>query len=115
LWDLTRYALEFFRERLPFAEMHHHDELTGSKNNYCFARPGRIYAIYLPRGGTTQLDLGDDSRSFIVQWFNPRAGGKLVSGSVRSVKGPGQVGIGQPPKDADKDWVALVQLALKRL
>jgi len=115
IWDLTRYALEFFRERLPFTEMNHHDELTGVKDDYCFAKPGQIYAIYLPVGGTTKLDLGDDSRSFIVQWFNPRAGGALRGGSVRSVKGPGSVGIGQPPKDADKDWVALVQLALKRL
>ena len=115
MWDLTRYALEFFRERLPFAEMDHHDELTGAKDDYCFAKPGQIYAIYLPAGGSTKLDLGNHSRSFIVQWFNPRAGGALRTGSVRTVKGPGRVGIGQPPEDKGKDWVALVQLALKRL
>ena len=115
IWDLTRYALEFFRERLPFTEMDHHDELTGNEDDYCFAKPGRIYAIYLPRGGSTKLDLGDDSRSFMVQWFNPRAGGGMRTGSVRTVKGPGLAGIGQPPEDEAKDWVALVQLALKRL
>ncbi len=115
LWDLTRNALEFFQEHLPFTEMEHHDELTSVKDDYCFAKPGQVYAIYLPGGGTTNLDLGGDSKSFAVQWFNPRTGGALQPGSVRSVNGPGLVGIGQPPKDADKDWVALVQPALKRL
>ena len=115
LWDLTRYALEFFQEHLPFTEMDHHDELTSTHDDYCFAKPGQIYAIYLPGGGTTNLDLGGDAKSFAVQWFNPRTGGALQPGSVRSVAGPGSVGIGQPPEDADKDWVALVQPALKRL
>ncbi|MBN2269452.1 MAG: DUF5060 domain-containing protein [Sedimentisphaerales bacterium] len=115
LWDLTRYALEFFQEYLPFTEMEHHDELTSVKDDYCFAKPGQIYTIYLPGGGTTNLDLGGDSKSFAVQWFNPRAGGALRAGSVRSIKGPGPVGIGQPPEDANKDWVALVQPAMKRL
>jgi len=95
--------------------MEHHDELTSVKDDYCFAKPGLIYAIYLPGGGTTNLDLGGDSKSFAVQWFNPRTGGALQPGSVRSINGPGSVGIGQPPDDADKDWVVLVQPALKRL
>ena len=115
MWDLTRYALEFFRKRLPFTGMNHHDELTSAKDDYCFAKPGQIYVIYLPTGGTTKLDLGNDSRLFAVQWFNPRAGGALRAGSVRSVKGPGEVAIGQPPEDNSKDWVALVQSALEKL
>jgi hypothetical protein len=115
LWDLTRYALEFFNNHLPFTEMHHHDELTVANDDYCFAKPGRVYAIYLPAGGTTQLDLGKSSGTFAVQWFNPRAGGPLCAGSVTTVKGPGSVAIGNPPADTDKDWVALIQLALKKL
>jgi len=124
LWDLTRYALEFFHQHLPFAEMSHHDELTAVPDDYCFAKPGQIYAIYLPSGGTTppgargaQLDLGGSSGSFSIQWFNPRTGGKLQKGTVSEVKGPGSVAIGRPPDDADKvalaapaDWVALIKL-----
>ena len=60
MWDLTRYALDFFRDHLPFAKMQHHDELTSAPDDYCFADPGQVYAIYLPRGGTTDLDLGQD-------------------------------------------------------
>jgi hypothetical protein len=104
--------------------MSHHDELTAAPDDYCFAKPGQIYAIYLPSGGTTQFDLGSASGTFSVQWFNPRTGGKLQKGTVSEVKGPGSVTIGLPPEDTDKvalatpargpggpaDWVALIKL-----
>ena len=115
LWDLTRYALEFFHEHLPFTEMAHHDELTSAGDDYCFAKPGQIYAVYLPApkelaSGSTGLDLGDSSASFTVQWFNPRTGGALQTGTKAQITGHGSTQIGHPPSDTDKDWVALIKL-----
>ena len=110
IWDLTRYALEFFHKHLPFTEMAHHNELTSVKGDYCFAKPGQIYAIYLPSGGTTKLKLGDSSATFTVRWYNPRSGGPLQSSSVGVISGPGPVTIGHPPRAGDKDWVALIKL-----
>jgi hypothetical protein len=110
LWDMTRYALEFFHQNLPFSQMCHNDELTSAKDDYCFAEKGRIYAIYLPAGDTTSLDLGNNSGSFTVQWYNPRTGGKLQKGTVAEITGPGPIAIGNAPKDTDKDWVALIKL-----
>ena len=109
MWDMTRYALEFFHNYLPFTEMSHSDELTTAKNDYCFAKTGQIYAIYLPDGGTTDLNLRGNSTSFSVRWYNPRTGGKLDTGSTARIVGPGKVGIGQPPREADKDWVVLIR------
>jgi hypothetical protein len=109
LWDLTRYALEFFHKYLPFTEMYHHDELTAAKDDYCFAKPGEIYAVYLPKGGPAELNLDDSQATYSVQWFNPRQGGALRSGSITQLKGPGKVSIGKPPADPDKDWVALIK------
>jgi hypothetical protein len=126
LWDLTRYALEFFHEHLPFTEMTPHDELTSDANDYCFAKPGEIYAIYLPSGGTTNLDLGTSSATFGIQWYNPRTAGPLQAGAKTEITGPGQVSIGQPPSEkratsdeqslpraesrgGTSDWVALVK------
>ncbi len=111
LWDMTRYALEFFHDCLPFAKMSHHDELTSAPDDYCFADPGQVYAIYLPAGGTTDLDLGKATATFLIRWFNPRAGGPLQMGMLASASGPGKVNIGQPPTDTDRDWVALVKRA----
>ncbi|MCX5643202.1 MAG: DUF5060 domain-containing protein [Phycisphaerae bacterium] len=109
LWDLTRYALEFFHDHLPFAKMEYHDELTFTRGDYCLAYPGRVYAIYLPSGGTTDLDLGKTTATFQIRWFNPREGGPLQMGTLASTTGPGKVNLGQPQRDTDKDWVALVE------
>jgi hypothetical protein len=110
LWDLTRYALEFFREHLPFTEMAHHDELTALPDDYCFAKPGEIYAVYYPGGSITSLNLGDSSATFTVQWYNPRTGGPLRTGVIPEITGPGSPVIGSPPNSPDKDWVALIKL-----
>ncbi len=109
MWELTDYALAFFHEHLPFTEMSHHDELTSAKNDYCFAKPSQIYVVYLPSGGTTHLDLGSSSASFPVKWYNPRAGGPLRTGTIRTISGPGSVAIGHPPQDNNKDWVVLIK------
>jgi hypothetical protein len=109
MWDMTRYALEFFHDRLPFYRMSHHDELTSAPDDYCLADPGQIYAIYLPSGGTTDLDLGAATGTFHIRWFNPRQGGPMQVGPLAAVTGPGKVNIGEAPLESDKDWVALVK------
>jgi hypothetical protein len=108
LWDLTSYAVEFFHQYLPFAEMSRHDELTAKKDDYCFAKPGQIYTIYLPSASATSLNLGSSSGTFRVQWYNPRTGGSLQAGTIAEITGPGPLTIGQPLIDRDKDWVALI-------
>ncbi len=105
MWDLTRHALDFFRTQLPFQEMVPSDSLTSS--GWCLAKSGQIYAVYLPNGGADTLQLA--SGTYGVQWYNPRSGGALQSGSVASVSGPGAVSIGLPPGGATNDWVALVK------
>ncbi len=109
MWDLTRYAVEFFHKYLPFAQMSTNDELTTVPDDYCFALPGRVYAVYLPHGGTTYLHLGNNPARFSVHWYNPRTGGELQTGSIETIIGPGSVAIGRPPSDPDKDWVALIR------
>jgi hypothetical protein len=109
MWDMTRYALEFFHDRLPFYKMSHHDELTSAEDDYCLADPGEVYAIYLPSGGTTDLDLGAATGTFHIRWFDPRKGGSMQMGPLAAVTGPGKVNIGEAPMDSDKDWVALVK------
>ncbi len=107
MWDQTRYAVEFIRD-LPFVRMSHHDELTSAEDDYCLAEPGTVYAIYLPSGGSTDLDLGNSTDNFRIRWLNPREGGPLQMGTLALTTGPGIVNIGQPAVDTDKDWVALV-------
>jgi len=113
-WDYCRIALEFFREnRIPFWEMKNANALIGNaankKDKFCLAKAGEVYVVFLAKGGTTDLDLSGVTGSFTVKWFNPRSGGKLADGSVKSVTGGGVMVLGNPPADADQDWVVLVR------
>ena len=103
---MTRY--------LPFEATRHDDALTPLANDYVLAKPGEAYAVYLPDGGTTTLDLSGATGRFEVKWYNPRAGGALRDGSVRTVEGGGVRALGQAPGDAAKDWAVLIRRAGNR-
>jgi hypothetical protein len=106
MWDQTRHALEFFRQYLPLTQMRPADELTARKDDYCFAKPGEIYAVYLPEGGSTDLELPQGD--YTVKWYNPRSGGPLHRGTVALLSGPGSRSIGGPPSEKSQDWAVLV-------
>jgi hypothetical protein len=113
-WDYCRIALQFFSDNeIPVSEMISSSSLVGNKDDdnskYCLAKPGELYLVYLPSGNTTELDLADAPGTFRVDWFNPRDGGPLVSGSVPKVEGGGPVSIGLPPTDSNQDWLAIVR------
>jgi hypothetical protein len=111
MWEQTRYVLEFFHKYLPFYEMLPKDSLVS--RGWCLAKPGQVYAVYLPEGASTELDLAEGS--YTVHWYNPRTGGKLRTGSIEKVKGPGEVSLGNPPADGDTDWVILCRNQNRRL
>ncbi len=106
LWQQTRIAREFF-ERLPLDKMRPAPKLVRSQAAWCFAEPGQIYVVYLPEGGSAELEL--EPGRYTVGWYNPRQGGPLQAGAIRTVKGPGFHPLGQPPSDPRQDWAVLVQ------
>jgi hypothetical protein len=113
-WDYARHALEFFAaNKIPFWEMINADELVGNPDHdnsrYCFARPGEVYLVYLPTGGTAELDLGGATGVLDLKWFNPRTGRSLVEGSPKQLKAGAIVSLGAPPSDVNEDWVAVVR------
>ena len=93
----------------PEETIPHVDALVTGDGAQCLAAPGEIYAVYLRRGGQVKLDLGQSGGAFDVMWYNPRLGGRLVPGSVRTVAGPGSVALGAPPREADQDWAILIR------
>jgi len=107
LWDQTRRALDFFHEYLPFTEMKSSDELTEEENDYCYAKTGEVYAVYLPEGTATLILLADGNYS--VKWYNPRTGGDLLTGTVERITGSGYASTGDPPEKDGKDWVCLIR------
>jgi len=113
-WGFGRIAREFFpANKIPFWEMKNADALVGNPNHdnskYCFAKVGEVYLVYLPSGGTTDLDLLGASGNLAVKWFNPRTGGALQEGSVRTVQGGGKASLGNPPAEQNADWLAVIR------
>ncbi len=108
MWDETRYALEFFHQYLPFAEMKPADDLvTSVPNAYCLAKAGDTYAVYLATAADARITLPEGK--YQVNWYNPRQGGPLEEGEIKSIEGPGATRLGQPPAAPGKDWVALLK------
>jgi CubicO group peptidase (beta-lactamase class C family) len=107
IWDQTRWALEFFRDYVPVRESEPRADLITPASALCLAKPGTVYAIYVPEGNPCTLRL--EAGRYQVDWYNPRAGGPLVAGSVRTVEGPGSQALGMPPANPDRDWVILVR------
>ncbi|NRB51456.1 MAG: hypothetical protein HRU41_27540 [Saprospiraceae bacterium] len=108
VWDFTRHALDFFNTYLDLLKLTPRDGLTKGVQNYCLAELGQTYAIYLPFGGTVALDLRNQAGTYKVAWYNPRAGGDLMSGELTMIEGGAPVALGKPPEDEDKDWAILV-------
>lgn len=109
-WRYMRIARRFMEEHLPFWEMRPMDGLLEAERGRgeAFAKPGEIYALYLPEGGSAILDLGGAAGAkFTLRWFDPRAGAFV--GDERTVQGGGKVSIGPPPAGAELDWVVLLE------
>ena len=107
IWDQTRWAVEFFRAYIPVRETDAHPELITPSSALCLAKPGAVYAVYVPEGGPCTLRLEDGH--YQVHWYNPRTGGALLAGTVATVDGPGSRTLGSPPADPSRDWVILVR------
>jgi hypothetical protein len=82
-----------------------HDELV-TKGAFCLAEPGKVYAVYLPKGGVVTVNLG--TGRFQPAWFNPRSG---QTTPLPPAEGP----VWTSPKAGDDgDWALLLRELGKR-
>jgi hypothetical protein len=76
-----------------------HDELV-NHGNYCLARPGELYSIYLPNGGQATLRL--QGGPYRVMRFDPSTGKRT---SLPVAKGPVWT---SPSAPGHRDWALLL-------
>ena len=90
--------------------MESNDSLISSEGDYVLGNPGHSYVVYLKNGGESTLDLSTSEDEYEVSWYNPRKGGELQKGKVKSIMGSGRQTLGLPPvkKERNKDWVVWV-------
>ncbi len=105
-WKQTKLALDFFRTYLPFAQMKAANELVSPEGSFCLAKPGEVYAVYLPKAEPKEITLPEGK--YTVKWFNPRIDGKLLDGNIKNLNGGAKISLGMPPAEAEKDWVVFI-------
>ena len=105
LWRQSQVAREFFETHLPFADMKAGVAETPGASQ--FEKPGEVYALYLPDGGTADVRL--PAGSWRLAWFDPREGGELQGERLLKAERAGLVSTGLAPTDAD--WVMLIRRA----
>ncbi len=91
------FALHFFDTYIPFHEMIENDARTTVGTDYVFEKDGEVYAVYLPDGGSTNINL--PAGNWVVQWYNPRDG--VMQTNTTEVNGS----ISAPDGN---DWAALI-------
>jgi hypothetical protein len=77
-----------------------HDELV-DKGAYCLAKPGEIYAVYLPKGGKVTVKLEPGAYSAI--WFSALSGEKIA---LPAAQGPSWT---SPEAPDQNDWALLLE------
>ena len=101
-WETTWKELggtRAFIETLPFWEMHPHNDLITSGQAYCLAKPGQVYALYLPLGGEIELNLPTD-QTYQGDWWNPANGQDGTFQNASTFKGGTQT----MKAPSDDDW-----------
>lgn len=109
LWEISYYAKEFFEMHLPYWAMKPNHSLINNPNAYCLSKKNEIYAIYLPEKGTYTIDLRESKQAYTVSWFDPLKGGKLQTGSIKTIKGGAIQNLGKPPEGLNEDAVILLK------
>jgi hypothetical protein len=77
-----------------------HDEVVDN-GAYCLAKPGEIYASYLPKGGRITLKLADGT--YDAMWFSALSGEKIVLPAVTGSTWT------SPEAPDHNDWALLLQ------
>ncbi|WP_252730776.1 DUF5060 domain-containing protein [Colwellia sp. E2M01] len=133
-WQQVKHALDFFKiidvpyhqaTNLDNVIVDSVDEKSGDKDastpTWVLGVEEQFYIVYAQSlNKDIQLNLPMGKTDYSIQWYDPRQGGKLISGTIETIHidevkkeywDKASRSIGKPPNNFDKDWVIL----LKRL
>ncbi|MEP5032933.1 MAG: DUF5060 domain-containing protein [Parasphingorhabdus sp.] len=108
LWRQTAIALDFFETNLPYWAMRPCQVQPPRSAVYCFGQSAQLYALYLPDGGSVQLDSGLTSGRYRAIFLDPVTG-KSQAGTPIVASPKGQLRITAPTAERGRDWVAFLQ------
>jgi len=101
-------SLRTFFTSLPYWRMEPFAGVTGDAT-VALAEPGKVYVVYLPRGGATTVDLSAAKEPLNARWFNPRIGG--FAGTTEKVNAGARQEFRAPDEN---DWGLLLTSAAEK-
>lgn len=108
LWEQTAVAIQFFKDHIPIKEMEPSDNLVSPNSNYCLTNNNDLILIFIPVGGASSIQL-DPTKSYSIEWFDPKNGGELFQTESKLYKGISELNFSIQGEDTEKDWVALLK------
>ena len=96
------HMVEFFTS-FDWWKTEPHDELV-DQGAYCLAKPGEIYAVYLPRAG--EVTVRAEPGRYEATWFDAFTGDTVPLGGEVSVSGPSWT---SPKAPGWNDWALLLR------
>ncbi|MDU0354481.1 DUF5060 domain-containing protein [Paraglaciecola aquimarina] len=117
-WEQAKHALDFFKMAdVPYHKAKNLDNL--SNGHWVLGEEGQFYIVFVKHAKKSiSLNFYLGMADYSVQWYNPRTGGKLQTGSIDKVyvtkpragyKKYERHELGTPPSDDNQDWVILVK------
>jgi Domain of unknown function (DUF5060)/Putative collagen-binding domain of a collagenase len=104
LFAQSKVALDFFASiATPLTP----SNALVNPGNWCLASPSTL-VVYQQAGSAATVTV---SASYKVQWYNPRTGGALQTGSVATIDAGTAVSLGAAPTEATADWVIVLTAA----
>lgn len=117
-WTQAKHALDFFKlADVAYQEAENKDDITN--NAWVLGKEKAFYIVFAKDASkdiSLNFPLGEAEYS--VEWFDPRNGGELQTGSVEKINITSPLkqyfrrekhSLGSPPKDKTKDWVVLIK------
>jgi hypothetical protein len=89
--------------------MENHNELLSNPKAFCFSKRGEIYAVYLPKAETTELEIGDGN--YVIAFYDPVEGGLLLDKPNQGweITKANSVSLSAYDGQKKKDWVIVIQ------
>ncbi len=109
LWELTRIAMDFFEEHLPYWEMRPVFDAVERGEGFAMGKEDVLLAAYLFGGGANQVNIPYPDYEYDVYWYDPLKGGALVVGGLEFIRGGDAVDLGEAPGSQEQDWMVLLR------
>lgn len=104
MWDQTKYAVDYFKNNIPYWEMAPNESFCASANAQCLSKGEEVYLVYQKKAKNIPLNFSKDQK-YEVSFFNPYTG--KSEGQPLNIQPKGKETLKVP--EVEKDLAILIK------